>query len=77
MRWELGELFRNLIETQSDSLGKHDERDAPQNFPRKSSLPSTFAFGANQSALFVKAKRRRGNSTPLCHISDSQQPGHI
>jgi hypothetical protein len=74
---ELVELGPDLVEAQAHALGEHDERHAPDHWPREAAVAGRGAIGADQPALLVEAKRRCGHAAPCGQLADGQLFGHM
>ena len=57
MRRELRELLGDLAKGQPDALCEDDERNSSQNLSGESPLRVSFALGADEAALLIKAER--------------------
>jgi hypothetical protein len=57
MRWELGELRRDFVQSEADALGEDDKRDSSQYGAVVSALASAAALGSNKAAIFIESQR--------------------
>jgi hypothetical protein len=76
LRRELGELRADLIERQPDSLGEHDECDAPEHRPRIAAVTRAGPFGHDQAPFLVESQRRSGHAAAPRDLADGEQGGH-